>query len=150
MAQPQTYSEYETPDVTSPLWLSHHWPGEYHPRCLRIGRHHVCRRCLALYPLGFLVAVLSAVGLPPWPGAFDPAMIWILSLPATVAFVGEATGRFSYAPKWQVGTTLITAVAFGRALGYELVQRWSPEFWQPVTVFGAVWFAASYYQHNNR
>ena len=125
------------------LWLSHHWPSQYGQRCVRIGRRHVCRRCSSLYPLGLLVAALAAAGFPPWPPALDPAMIWVLCLPATIAFVGEAVGAFPYSPRWQVGAMLITAVAFGRALGYELVDRWSPHFWQPLSVFGGLWFLAS-------
>ena len=129
------------------LWHAHHWPQDYDQRCVRIGSRHWCRRCLALYPLGFIVAVLSALGLPPWPETADPALIWLLSIPATVAFVGEAVGTFAYRPRWQVGATLVTAVGFGRALGYELTDRWSPEFWQPVAIFGGIWFLASVFQH---
>ena len=125
------------------MWLAHHWPDHYGQRCVRLGSRHVCRRCAALYPLGFLVAVLSAAGYPPWPPSLDPAAIWLLSIPATVAFVGEAVGAFSYNPRWQVGTTLLAAVGFGRALGYELLDRWSSEFWQPIAVFGGIWFLAS-------
>lgn len=132
------------------LWLAHHWPDQYQERCFRVGSHHVCRRCAALYPVGFLVAVLAALGLPPWPVELDPLPIWLLSLPATVAFVGEAIGLFRYSARWQVGTTLVTAVAFGRGLGYELLDRWSPEFWWPVLVFGGIWFAATVYQHTRR
>ena len=127
------------------LWLSHHWPEHYGQRCVRLGSRHLCRRCTALYPLAFLVALVSAAGRPPWPAELDPAMIWILSIPATVAFVGEAVGLFRYSPKWQVGTTLLAGAGFGRALGYELVDRWSPEFWQPIAVFGGIWFFASFF-----
>lgn len=28
----------------TPLWLSHHWPGEY-DRCAMVARRHICRRC---------------------------------------------------------------------------------------------------------
>ena len=125
------------------LWLTHHWPDDYPQRCARIGSRHVCRRCSALYPMGFLVAFLAAAGYPLWPTSWDPIAIWILCLPATVAYVGEAIGLFGYSPRWQVGAMLITATAFGRGLGYELTQRWSPEFWQPVVVFGGIWFLAT-------
>ena len=127
----------------SQLWLAHHWPEDHGERCVRIGRRPVCRRCAALYPLGLVVALLAAAGHPPWPAAWDPAMIWILSLPATTAFVGEAIGLFGYSPRWQAGTTLLAAAGFGRALGYELVDRWNPAFWQPIAVFGGLWFLAS-------
>ncbi len=125
------------------MWLAHHWPADYHQRCVRLGSRHVCRRCAALYPLGFLIAVLAASGLTIWPESADPAAIWILSLPATIAYCGEAMGFFGYNPKMQVATTLIAALAFGRALGYEFVERWSPEFWGPIAVFGGIWFAAT-------
>ncbi len=125
------------------LWHAHHWPEHYGTHCVRIGSRHWCRRCLSLYPLGFLVAVLAALGAPPWPASADPAMIWILCLPGTIAFVGEAVGVFAYRARWQMAATLVTAVAFGRGLGYELADRWSPEFWQPVAVFGGIWFLAS-------
>ena len=47
------------------LWLAHHWPEHYAERCIKIGHRHVCRRCAALYPLGLLVAILTAAGLFP-------------------------------------------------------------------------------------
>ncbi len=132
------------------LWLTHHWPKDYPQRCVRVGSRHVCRRCAALYPLGFVVAFLAAFGLPLWPTSWDPAAIWLLCIPATVAFVGEAIGLFRYSAKWQVAAMLITALAFGRGLGYELVDRWSAEFWQPVAVFGGLWFFASLFDHTTR
>lgn len=125
------------------MWLAHHWPDEYHERCARLGGRVVCRRCAALYPLGFMIAFLSVAGLVPWPDSWNPAAIWLLSIPATVAYCGEAVGLFAYKPKVQVATTLVAAVAFGRALGYELDQRWSPEFWGPISVFGGIWFLAT-------
>jgi len=124
------------------MWLSHHWAEDHAERCVLIGQHPVCRRCLALYPLGLLVAVVSAAGHPPWPLSWDPAAIWILSIPATITFVGEVLGWLRYSAKWQTATTLVAAIAYGRALGYELVERWSPEFWEPIAVFGGLWFFA--------
>ena len=47
------------------MWLAHHWPAHYGERCVRVGRRHVCRRCAALYPVGLVVAILSAAGYPP-------------------------------------------------------------------------------------
>ncbi len=122
------------------MWLAHHWPEHYGERCVTIGSRHVCRRCAALYPLGLLVAILATFDIVPWPGALDPWAIWILSLPATIAYCGEAIGVIAYSAKVQVSTTLIAALAFGRALGYEFEERWSPEFWGPICFFGLVWF----------
>jgi len=137
------HQRFETERGRQQLWHAHHWPEQYRTHCVRIGSRHWCRRCLSLYPLGFLVAVLAALGSPPWPASADPAMIWVLCLPGTIAFVGEAVGVFAYRPRWQMAATLVTAAAFGRGLGYELADRWSPEFWQPVAVFGGIWFLAS-------
>ncbi len=131
--------------VSAGMWLSHHWESDHNERCVRLAGKPVCRRCLALYPLGLLVAVLSAAGYPPWPLEWDPAAIWILSIPATVAFIGEVLGLVGYSARWQVATTVFAAVAYGRALGYEFVERWSPEFWEPIAVFGGLWFFAAYY-----
>ena len=130
-------------DARRNMWLAHHWPDEYHDRCAIIGGRPVCRRCSALYPLGFLVAFASALGYAPWPPSIDPWPIWILSIPATVAYIGEALGWFGYHVRWQVATTLLAALAFGRALGYELVDRWHPWFWGPIAVFGGIWFFAT-------
>jgi hypothetical protein len=122
------------------MWLAHHWPEEYRERCVRIGSRHVCRRCAALYPLGLLIAILSLNGLTPWPTSIDPWPIWLLSIPATVAYCAEAVGVIRYDARVQVGTTLLAAVAFGHALSYELDERWSTEFWGPIAVFGGIWF----------
>lgn len=129
------------------LWLAHHWPDDYAERCVTIGRRPVCRRCAALYPFGLLVAVLSVAGVLPWPAGADPAAIWLLSIPATIAYCGEAIGLFRYDPRVQVATTLVAALAFGRALGYELESRWSTEFWGPIAVFGGIWFLATTIGH---
>lgn len=125
------------------MWLAHHWHDDYAERCVHVGNRWVCRRCASLYPLGILVAIVSAAGSAPWPESIDPWPIWLLSIPATLAYAGEAIGVIRYNAKVQVATTLLAAVAFGRALGYEFVGRWSPEFWGPIAVFGGVWFMAT-------
>jgi len=139
--------EHARDQASGGLWLSHHWPEDYAERCVKIGSHHVCRRCAALYPLGIIIAFAVALGVPIWPNSLDPAAIWILSIPATFAYVGEALGFFKYNVKLQVGTTLIAAAAFGKGLSYELLERWSPEFWQPIFVFGLIWFLATMFNN---
>ena len=125
------------------LWLAHHWPAQYTERCVVVAGRPVCRRCAALYPLAVVMAVLALVAGPPWPPAWEPWPVWLLSLPATVAFVGEALGWFGYSARWQVGTTLVAAVAFGRAWGAELAEPGQAIFWGPIAVFGGIWFAAT-------
>ena len=125
------------------FWLAHHWPDSYAERCVEVGGRVVCRRCAALYPLSTVIALLAVLVGPPWPATWDPWPVWVLSLPATVVFVGEQLGRFTYCPRWQVGTTLLAAVAFGRAAGAELVDPGQVVFWGPIAVFGGTWFAAA-------
>jgi hypothetical protein len=124
------------------FWLAHHWPGQYAERCVAVAGRPVCRRCAALYPMSAVMAVLALVAGPPWPLAWDPWPVWVLSLPATVVFVGERLGWFGYSPRSQVLTTLVAAVAFGRASAAELADPGQTMFWGPVTVFGGLWFAA--------
>ena len=131
------------------LWLSHHQPEQF-DRCVQLGGRHVCRRCLALHPLSIVIAVVSALGYAPWPTSWDPAAIWVLSLPATLDFLAEQLDLAAYNAKRQVAATLVTAFAFGRALGYELADSWSSEFWGPLAVFGGIWFAAAYIAHQRR
>lgn len=124
------------------LWLTHHWPDEY-DRCAVVARRHVCRRCLALYPLALLVAAAVATGIVDWPTALDPWLVWVLCIPATIEFLAEKLVGVAYDARRQVVVTLAVAVALGRGLALELDERWSPTFWGPVVVFGSIWFLAA-------
>ncbi len=126
------------------LFLSHRHPVPGHDkpfgdRCVQIGGRWVCRRCSLLYPIGTVVAFLFAFGIG-WPESLDMTLIWILCIPATVAYCGEALGLFSYDPRVQSAAMAVSALGFGRGLGYEFQERWSGEFWWPVTIFGGLWF----------
>lgn len=133
-----------------PLWLAHHHPDQYDERCMVVAGRHVCRRCAALYPLSFVVAAVSLATTAPWPPVVDLWLIWALSIPATVAYCGEALRWFGYNARLQAGTTLIAALAFGRALGYELADQGHPWFWSPLIVFGTMWFIATVLGHHHR
>lgn len=124
------------------LWLTHHWSDEY-DRCAVVAGRHVCRRCLALYPLAFLVAALVATGVVDWPAALDPWLVWVLCIPATVEYLAEKLAGVAYDARRQVVVTLAVAVALGRGLALEFDDRWSPTFWGPVVVFGSIWFLAA-------
>ncbi|NNE97000.1 MAG: hypothetical protein HKN24_13320 [Acidimicrobiales bacterium] len=138
-------------EASSPMWLTHRYPvagasTPYGDRCVHVGRHWVCRRCSILYPIGVVVAVLFAAGIG-WPETWDMTAIWLLCVPATVAYCGEALGLFDYNPRVQSWAMAMSAVGFGRGLGYEFTERWSGEFWWPVTVFGGLWFFATLIGH---
>jgi uncharacterized membrane protein len=124
------------------IWLAHHWPEQY-DRCFLIRGHHVCRRCLILYPLALAVAFASLAGIAPWPPALDLWFIWGLCIPATLDFVAEQTGLIAYSARRQAIVTAVLAPALGRGFAHELENSWSWEFWGPVLVFCTLWFAST-------
>ena len=124
------------------LWLSHHWP-EHWERCVAIRGRHVCRRCLVLYPLTFVIAIAALADVLLWPRRFDPLLIWLCSVPGTIEYGAEQLGFIRYGARRQALATALVAVALGRGLSYELDQRWSWYFWGPLIAFGTVWFSST-------
>lgn len=139
-------ADQETRRARRALWLAHHWPDGY-DRCVVIGSRHVCRRCLALYPLTLVVLVLTSAGVDLWPAGADPWMIWLLCVPATAEYVADALRLTGHRPARQVVATLLVALALGRGLAYEFEARWSAEFWGPLLAFGTIWFASAVAGH---
>jgi hypothetical protein len=127
-------------EAVSPLWLSHHFPEQY-DRCVLIGSRHVCRRCLALYPLAFAVMFLSLAGVH-WPGSWDGVLLVVLPLPAVVEFVAEQLGAVRYRPRRQVLVTIPLALALGRGFALYVDDPGSRLFWGIVVAYGGVCSAA--------
>ena len=125
----------------TPLWLSHHWPEDY-DRCIRIGRTHVCRRCLVLYPLAFgvaLVALATGSGADGWVGGPVGAWVTVLApLPAVVEFVAEHLGALQHRPGRQVLVTIPLGVGLGVGFARYLEDLTDPVFWGAVVVYGGV------------
>jgi hypothetical protein len=121
-------------DVT-PLWLSHHWPDDY-DRCVVVGGRHVCRRCLVLYPIAFVVMGLSLLGVR-LPGPAEVAALVLLPLPAVVEFCLEHLGRARHAPGRLVAVTVPLGVALGIGFGRYLRSPADPWFWAVVIAYGA-------------
>lgn len=104
----------ENPIADTPLWLAHHWPSRY-DRCIRVGGHHVCRRCAVLYPVAILVAFAAGLGLR-WPESWDVWMYWLLPMPGVVEFVLDVFGVIRHRPLRQVVVSALLAVAYGNLL----------------------------------
>ncbi|MBI2703782.1 MAG: hypothetical protein HYX32_00615 [Actinobacteria bacterium] len=128
----------------TPLWLSHHYPDDY-GRCVRIGRSHVCRRCLALYPLTF-VAMIAGLAVGPSftnDSVVLVAVIVVLPLPAVVEFVLEHIGLIGYNPRRQIAVTLLMAVALGLAFARYLRDPGDIVFWLAIAVYGGACLASA-------
>jgi hypothetical protein len=96
----------------TPLWLTHHLSDEL-DRCVLVAGRLVCRRCLVLYPVSFVAALVLGL-LASWPERLDPWFLWLLPLPAVVEFVAEQLRLVRHSPRRLVATTLLLAVACGR------------------------------------
>jgi hypothetical protein len=116
------------------LFLSHHPPSQY-DRCIRVGRHYVCRRCAVLYPLAAAVAIASLFGAH-WPAAWDTTLLFLLPLPVTLEFVVERFGGIRYHAGRQMALTLLAAPALGRGFARYAVHPTDRLFWGMVLLFG--------------
>jgi uncharacterized membrane protein len=125
---------------TTPLWLSHHWPEDY-DRCVLIGRTHVCRRCLVLYPIT-LVVLVAAVGGWWLPRSTDAWALVLLPLPAVVDFVAEQLGVVRPSPARLVAVTVPLGVGLGQGLAVYVEDPTSPRFWAVVIGYTAVCLVA--------
>ena len=124
----------------SPLWLSHHNPSDY-GRCVLIGGTRVCRRCLVLYPIMFIVLGLALAGVR-WPRSLDPVLLVLLPLPAVADFLAEHLAGRAYRAPLQVAATVPLGVALGVAFDRYLDRQTDPLFWGVVVVYGGVRLAA--------
>lgn len=124
------------------LWLAHHWPHRYE-RCTVIAGRHVCRRCLWFYSISLVTLLMAAIGVSPWPASWDATMVWMLSIPATIEFIGGELGWWRYDARRQVVVTSVLGLAVGRGFHAELTNPGSWTFWGPTLVFGTLWFAVA-------
>ena len=129
-------SRPDAADSVSALWIAHHYPEDY-DRCVAVGRTHVCRRCLALYPLAFVIMGLTLAGAR-WPIGLDPVLLVLLPLPSVVEYVLEHVGVVHYQPTRQVLLTLPLAVALGVGFGRYLRHPGDLLFWGVVIVYAGV------------
>lgn len=118
------------------MWLSHHYPEDY-DRCVRLGRKHFCRRCLALYPVAMTVMIITYLT-SPRQTSLDVLLLVILPTPAVIEFLLEQFGLIKYRPIRQVLVTLPLAVSLGRGLAIYLQHPTSLLFWGTVVFYGGV------------
>jgi uncharacterized membrane protein len=131
------------------FWLSHH-PSAELDRCYRVGRRHVCARCLGTYPT---LLVAMAVQLTE-----RASVEWALDVPVCVALILPATldwafGRFfpqRGSNGWRTFTGGLLGVGLGRSV-FIHVQRPMPIALLAqggvVLVIGLFVFWVSYRQH---
>lgn len=82
-------------DPLAPVWLSHHVACDA-DRCVQLGRHFVCRRCLAMFA-GFFPAL--AVLVSPWRDdlqAGDIGLVLALTFVAGLEYVQVVRGQIAY------------------------------------------------------
>jgi hypothetical protein len=127
------------PRTLTPMWLAHHYPESY-DRCVAIGSRHICRRCIVLYPLAFVVMTISLVW--GWPGDTDGMVLVLLPIPAVVEFVLEHLDIVRYHSARQVVFTVPLAIALGRGFAIYVEDPTSRLFWGVVLAYGCICLAA--------
>lgn len=70
-------------------------------------------------------------------------MVWVLSIPATIEFIGGELGWWRYDARRQVAVTSALGLAVGRGFHAELTNPGSWTFWGPTLVFGSMWFVVA-------
>jgi hypothetical protein len=114
---------------------------EDYDRCVVVGRRHVCRRCLVLYPVALATMVVVLAGR--WEAS--PVVAWalvLLPLPAVADFVVEHLGRAAPSPRRLVAVTLPLGVGLGAGLSRYVTRPGDPLFWTVVAVDTGVCLAA--------
>lgn len=117
------------------MWLAHHDPGAY-DRCVLVAGRQVCRRCLVLYPLAFLVLVVAQV--TSWSGPTQVMALVALPLPAVIEFILEHRGVLRYSPSRQMLVTIPLAIGLGAGFDRYLDRPGDVLFWSVVVAYTAV------------
>lgn len=118
----------------TPMWLAHHYPEDY-DRCVRVGRTRICRRCLVLYPVGFVVmAICLVAGFTGGPAS--TAVLVALPLPAVVELVLEQLGVLRHRPLRQVVVTVPLGIGLGVGFARYLDHPGDLVFWTVVATYG--------------
>lgn len=125
-----------TGEAITPIWLSHHFPDDY-DRCALVGQKHVCRRCLALYPVAFAIVVLAMAGLA-WPDSWDTWILVLLPVPGVIEFVLEQIGMIRYSARRTILVTVPLAIALGGGFARYVESPGDALFWSIVLGYGFI------------
>lgn len=128
----------------TPLWLSHHWP-EHYDRCAHVGRTHLCRRCLVLYPVLVATATLALAVAPQDLTAqrWWVVAVWLLPLPMVLEWCGEHLLGVAHSPRRLVATTTLAAPGIGLLFAAYLSAPMTAAVLAPALVYGAVCVVAA-------
>lgn len=131
----------DPPMADTPMYLSHHWPEEY-DRCQVVRGLHICRRCLVLYPLAIVTAVVVGLG-SWWSHRWDPWVLWLMPLPGVIEFVADNLRLIAYSARRQV--VLSASGAFAAGVGYVryLDNTTDGLVWTVVFTYGGMCLAAA-------
>ncbi len=134
---------HDDPPVVAdtPMWLSHHWPGDY-DRCVSVAGLHICRRCLVLYPVALVAGIVINVG-SWWDETWDPLVLWLFPLPGVIEFVLDNVRVVAYRPRRQVALSALGAVAAGVGYVRYLDDLTDPLVWSVVAVYTSVCLSAA-------
>lgn len=130
---PDWDDDVDPPVADTPMYLSHHWPGDY-DRCAVVFGLHICRRCLVLYPVALVTGIVVSIG-SWWPHPLDAWALWLLPLPGVIEFVLDNLRIIRYSPLRQVVLSAAGAVAAGIGYVRYLDETLDPLVWSVVAVY---------------
>ncbi len=130
------------PVADTPMWLSHHWPSDY-DRCAVVAGRHVCRRCLVLYPLALVAAVLASAGVTLAGRARRLALLAAAAPGGARVRAASSSGCSGTSPARLVVTTVLLAAACGTLYARYLDDPGDTLVWSVVVVYAAICVAAS-------
>lgn len=134
---------------TATFLLAHHHPGQ-HDRCVRVGGVPVCRRCIVLYPVALIAALVVVLLDASTSATWSTVAITLLPLPAVLEFVAEHLGLVAYRAARQVTATLPAAIGLGIGFAAQAREPGHRVFWITVLAYSALCTIALAVHHRRR